>query len=77
MRFEAADRGDVFPLIALHALDEDFGRGFVLGGAFLLLRGLGLFLCAVLLGAFLGVEGEGGEGCCYGGWRVENEDADG
>lgn len=67
MRFEAADGRDVFALVALDALDEDFGGGFGFGGAGFEGEGPRGFLLGVFFGAFLGVEGEGGEGggyCC-------------
>lgn len=69
MRLEPGHCGDVFPLVTLHALDQHLGLGlgfrrFGLGG-----RGFGFFLLGIFGGALLGVEGEGGEGGCYGFWN--------
>jgi hypothetical protein len=64
--FEALYGGHVLALVALDALDQDFGRreffsapGF--GGG-----GFCGFLLRVFFGAFLGVDGEGGEVLFYG-----------
>jgi hypothetical protein len=67
VRFEPAYGRDEFPLVALDALDEDFGGGFGFGGAGFKREGFGFFFEAVFLGAFLRVDGEGGEGGGYGG----------
>lgn len=58
---QARDLGDVLALVALDALDDDFG-----GRALLALAGFGGFgfgglLLRVFLGAFLCVDAEGGE----------------
>jgi hypothetical protein len=58
---EPGDLGDVFALVALDALDDDFGRGAFLRFARFGRFGFGGFLLGVFLGAFLGVDGERGE----------------
>lgn len=66
--FEAGHFGDVFALVALDALDDDFGRGEFFGAAGFGGGGFCFFLFCVLFGAFLGVDREGGEVGCYGVW---------
>ena len=62
MHLEALHSGDVFALVTFDALDEDFGRGAGFLGAGFRQRGFGFFFLRVFEGAFLGVDGEAGEG---------------
>ena len=57
--FEAADGGDEFPLVALHALDYYLGGGD--GGGLFGFCGFGFqgFFVGVFFGAFASFEGEG------------------
>lgn len=54
-------RGDIFALVSLDAFDEDFGCGALLLRFGFCGGGFGGFLLCVFLGAFLGVDREGGE----------------
>ena len=58
----------MFALVALDALDDDFGGGEFFGAAGFGGGGFCFFLFCVLFGAFLGVDREGGEIGCYGVW---------
>jgi hypothetical protein len=61
--------GDVFALVALDALDEDFGGREFFGAPGFGGGGFCGFFLRVFFGAFLGVEGEGGEVLFDGFWR--------
>lgn len=65
---EPGDLGDMLPLIALDALDDDLARSTLLALPRLCCFGLGGFLLCVFFGALLGVDAEGGEvlGCGVG-----------
>jgi hypothetical protein len=67
-RLKPTKDSDVLPLVALHALDEDFGGGFALVFASLSGESFGLFFGGVLFGALAGVYGEGGEVGVEGVW---------
>jgi hypothetical protein len=54
-------RGDIFALVSLDAFDEDFRCSTLLLRFGFCGGGFGGFLLCVFLGAFLGVDGEGGE----------------
>ena len=58
---QPTDLGHVLALIALHAFDDDFRGGALLGLAGLAGGGFGGFLLCVAVGAFLGVDGEAAE----------------
>lgn len=58
---QARDFGDIFPLVALDALDGDFRRGALFCLASFGCGGFGGFLLGVFFGAFLGVDTEGAE----------------
>lgn len=60
-RLQSADLSNILPLIPLHALDDDLTRGALLALTGFLGLGLGRLLLCVLLGAFLGVDGQGRE----------------
>jgi hypothetical protein len=58
---ETRDLGDVLALVALDALDDDLAGRALFALAGLGRFGFGGFLLGVFFGAFLGVDGEGGE----------------
>jgi hypothetical protein len=58
---EAGDLGDVFALVALDALDDDFGGCALLGLAGFGRERFGGFLLGVFFGAFLRIDAKGGE----------------
>lgn len=58
---QAGDLGDVLALVALDALDDDFGGCALLALAGFGGFGFGGFLLGVFFGAFLRVDAEGGE----------------
>ena len=60
VRFQPRDHRDVFALVALHAFDLDFGRGFALRLALVFQRGFGFFFGGVFGGAFADGDGQGG-----------------
>lgn len=70
VRLKSADGGDVFALVALYALDLDFGGEFGFVGFGFEGEGARFFLGGVFLRAFLRVQGESGEGLIYGCYGV-------
>lgn len=68
--FETLDRRHVLALVALDALDEDFGGGALLLGFRFGRSRFGRFLFRVFSGPFLSFEGEGGEVLFYSFCRV-------
>lgn len=66
MRLQPGHARHVFSLVALHPLNLHYGLCFRSAGSCFLGGGFSFFLCAVFGGAFLGVDGEGGELARYG-----------
>jgi len=58
---QAGDLGDVLALVALDALDDDFGGCALLTLARFSCLGFGGFLLGVFFGALLGVDGQRGK----------------
>jgi hypothetical protein len=56
----------VFAFVAFDAFYGYFGGGEFFGAAGFEGGGFCFFFLCVFFGAFLGVDGEGGEVCCYG-----------